>query len=175
MPYDLTMPLDFQDGQGVDEGDLDPIVKNVDWIRNKRILYAIKPIDEFVTSSTTFQDDDDLSIILEASTIYHLEFEGVYQGPATPGFKTIFVGPSGITGLLQGVVMSGATFNGVNVTTQLNWGASPGGGQSWFRVNSRLVVSTTGGVFKLQWAQQTSSASSTILRAGTFLRATVIG
>jgi|SRR5690348_3522390 hypothetical protein len=173
MPYNLTMPTDFQDGQGVSEGHMDPIVQNIDWLKNKSRLYAIKPIDEFVNNSATLQDDDDLAIILEPSTIYHVEFCGVYDTQATPGFKTIFVGPSGITGLIQGCASGLTAFNGVNVTTQLNWGG--GGTQRQFITSMRLVVSTTGGTFKVQWAQQNANATNTTLRAGTFLRAWVIG
>lgn len=35
--WDTTMPLDFVDGQGVDEGDLDPVVKNLESIRNAAV------------------------------------------------------------------------------------------------------------------------------------------
>lgn len=50
--WDSTMPLDFQDGLGVDEGDLDPIVKNLNFIKTTMVDGRV-PTQAFATASLT--------------------------------------------------------------------------------------------------------------------------
>ena len=171
MPWNSTMPTDFQDGQNVDEGDLDPIVNNITHLRNEVVQIKQKPLDQVVNNSTTFVDDTDLQIILLPNTIYTVEFEAVYNSGATPGFKTQYVVPAGTTGLIAG--MGANAFNGNNLTAVLNWGGA--GAERWIRALSRVTTTGTGGIMKLTWAQQTANATNTTLRSMSILRATIIG
>ena len=170
MTYDTTMPTDFSDGQNVTELHLDPMARNIDWLRNKYQLIACKPADETVNNSATFQDDDHLQLSMELGTTYLLEFEGVYFSGVTPGFKTQFVVPAGVSGPTWGIGPN--SFSGTSVTSLLNWGGT--GADQRSKVKGRIVTTTTSGLLKLQWAQFTANASNTIIRAGAMLRLTVI-
>jgi hypothetical protein len=129
---------------------------------------AVKSLDESVTSSVTFQDDDHLTLTLPIGT-WMIEFEGVFNSLAAAGFKTQFVGQTGTTGTLAGYATNGNAFHAISWNASLGWGGAAV--DVWFRLIGRIVV-TTAGTFKLQWAQSVTNATPAQLFTGSLLRAT---
>jgi hypothetical protein len=84
--WDTSMPLDFTDGLMVDEGDLDPIVNNVNWLRyatvfvgGQRRVTTIPSID--TTEVGVLQTP---TVTFEAGYLY--EVRGMYKWqPAAAG------------------------------------------------------------------------------------------
>lgn len=135
------------------------------------VIVATKTADETVNNSATLQDDDHLSVSVQADAVYLVELEGVYNSGATPGFKTQLAAPAGSTaGSAIGAGGTGSGFGGVTLTTALNWGGA--GAERWFRFTGKLTTAGTAGSLKLQWAQTAANASNTILDAGSSLRIT---
>jgi hypothetical protein len=73
--WDTSMPLDFTDGQLVDEGDLDPIVNNVNWLRYAAVFQGgVRRITD-VTGITTTETNvmQTPSVTLENGYLYKIE------------------------------------------------------------------------------------------------------
>ncbi|WP_157251132.1 hypothetical protein [Nonomuraea typhae] len=140
---------------------------------------ARKTSTESVTSSTTLQDDNDLFMTLSASTNYWLDGILITDGAVGGDFKLQFVLPSGWIRWIANGPVSGAT---ATVTdTDRNWkvtatstvmGTIASGTSSIVHVAGILRIGTSGGTFKLQWAQGTSSGTATRVFANSFLRCT---
>lgn len=141
---------------------------------------VVKASTESVTSSTTFQNDDELLLSVEANATYAVELFLVHSSATAGDIKIQFTGPSGATftwgahgaevgttssGAVTEVVMSSRTISEV---VQLGGGASTG---TIAFVRGTLITSATAGTLTLQWAQVTSSASASQVRAGSFLKA----
>jgi hypothetical protein len=133
------------------------------------LLTAVKEADESVTSSTTLQDDDDLQVTLEADSFYKLEaFVFAFSASTTPDFKYLFVASDGSwSGLrfdLNGTQDIDDSFPALN----LNLSA---GTAEILRITVSVQTGGSGGVFKLQWAQNISNGTATTVKAGSFMRA----
>lgn len=135
-----------------------------------------KAADESVTSNTTVQDDDELFFATVSGAIYLVEVYLIYGSPAgggTPDFKYT-VGEDGTSrGVLQLISYYSTT----------NTASSDGAIQSLLGAGTPAGTDTAdrmvylsgwhrgnGGNFKLQWAQNTSNANATIVRAGSQIR-----
>ncbi len=152
------------------------------------ILSAYKTADETVNASSTFQDDDHLSFTVDASTNYIVELVLIgSQISTSPDFKAQFILPShdGTTTYLNTLCSTGSiatfqTFNddvtGTTVffTSGLTNCMGDNTGNNMLRTNGVVTIGGTGGTFKLQWAQNTLTASDTILRVGSYLKLTKI-
>jgi hypothetical protein len=132
---------------------------------------VIKGSDTSRTTNTTLTDDPDLSIALEANTTYH--FYALFtlnQGGGQPGFKMTFVGPSGSTISWSATIDSGNNYYaGAGGTSQ---GSSLTSGGHGVVCTGSIVVGSTAGNLKLQWAQNTSHANAATIKA-TALLATI--
>lgn len=133
-----------------------------------------------ITSSTTLADDGVLQLAVAANSVYVLQAMIVYTASAAGDIKLGWSGPSGATltwtpcGLttttsasagsvrLPSKTISDTDIPGaVDVSTPVT--ALPTG---------LLVVGATAGTFKLQWAQGTSDATATVVKAGSYLMLT---
>lgn len=137
------------------------------------ISTAIKSADETVSASTSFQDDNHLSLALSASSVYTLEMVFAYNASAAGDLKTIFTGPAGMSGALFAWSSAASTAASASLTptTQLNWDGTAADAMAQLR--GRLTTAGTAGTLLLRWAQVAASGSS-IIRAGSFLRLTKI-
>lgn len=147
---------------------------------NSLITAAIKTTSEAVTSSTTLQNDDALFVSVAASATYRMDLLLLHDSDATAAadIKVGWTGPAGAT-MHWGVVgantasTSSTTVPNSNMQTALiTETASFGGGDSTGTtalVAGTLVTSTTAGTLQLQWAQETSNAVATNVRAGSHL------
>lgn len=145
---------------------------------------AYKSTDTSITNDAAYDDDPHLAISVLASAVYAVEVYGVYQAGATGQIKFQMTHPSGST-------MEAGSWEydaGTDASSQVNWAAnaslgssSPSafvaglvgtGGNVPFRLTGLLIVGSTAGTLALQWAQNVSNGTATILRKGTYMRLT---
>lgn len=141
-------------------------------------LCAFKSADESV-SNNTYQNDDHLVVAVEANRDYIVEVLLLFTGGATGDAKWQFTMPAGAV-LTWGIytIDTGGTIATVGNSNQ----SSPAGnsqtgtvGTSTYRatfIRGTLEVGGTAGNFQLQWAQNTTDATATVLRRGSHLMLT---
>ncbi|MFI7707599.1 hypothetical protein [Nonomuraea sp. NPDC049480] len=138
---------------------------------------ARKTATESVTSSTSPQVDDHLSMTLNANTNYWLDGLLLTDGAAAGDFRLQWIVPSGTIRWLANGLQS-ATAATVDIVDR-NWkvgatttimGTVASGTTTAVHVAGIIRVSSTGGTFRLEWAQGTSSATATRLFANSFIR-----
>lgn len=135
-------------------------------------LFARKATDETVNNSATLQNDDHLLVSVVAGDIYELTARLVISSGTTPDFKFGWTFPSGLTmsyDIFEGETSTAADiFRGPFVQTDVP--VIPGiGSNQPVRVSGLVVVGSTAGSLRLQWAQNTANASDTIVRANSYL------
>lgn len=146
---------------------------------------ALKTSDESVTSSTTLQDDDQLALPLIASAKYRMIGYILYTGAAdggtgAGGLKMQFTGPSGAvmqwTNFGTNVAIAAPSTNlTYNVVAESLAAGSPrsvasnGGVVMSCAPAGYISVSSTAGTLQLKWAQNTSSATATVVKTGSWL------
>lgn len=135
-----------------------------------RPLVAYKPANEVVNGSTTLQDDDDLFWPVAANARYSLRLILYMNSGATPDFKFAWSVPSGTTIIWSTIALSPTAVT--NLTGPLNEGTTAVyDGQGALRpiyIDGLVRVGPTSGTLGIQWAQNSSNASDTIVAAGSF-------
>ncbi len=141
--------------------------------------HVVKPSNESVSSSTTLQNDDHLLLPVSSNTMYFIQGMFVISGAEAADM------------LFQWSVPSGAVFNWASdtlgsgasgsATGQVSRSAQGNTNQPAFGliastitvvpIKGFLVVGSTGGVLRARWCQNASSATATIMRAGSYLMA----
>ncbi len=135
----------------------------------------VKSADESVINSTTLHNDLELFFPVGANEKW--QFEGVLlvSSETTPDFKLTFIGPTGALGSFGveagnaggtstkfasggtlGASLTVATSGVATITVIRYWGGIGNGG--------------TAGFLRLQWAQNTSFANATTVRAGSYIK-----
>ncbi|WP_097982266.1 hypothetical protein [Streptomyces sp. f150] len=136
-----------------------------------------KPLDEQVLSSTVLQDDDHLTIPVSVGGRYSIDAMLAVDGDPAADLLLTIAAPPGSTGYwTPGAVTLGVSDGTGSIRlTRYAPGASIGVGIT----AAGLIVAPLGtitaganGVIAVQWAQNVSSATPTILRAGSWLRVT---
>lgn len=176
------MPFkNFVDGSRLDDVDV-----NRYWLQQ---AYVSKTVDESVTSSITLQDDDELVLPLLANTDYWFECFILYGASVTSDLRLLFTIPSGtVYDLVHNGIRSGHVTTdplpvqaGIDTVsraqfTQASSGGVPGGINATGNTNvavcpveGRVIVGNTAGSIRLQWAQNTSSATATIVKASSIM------
>lgn len=139
----------------------------------------IKATDESVTSSTTMQDDDELLVALDANTRYAFDALITYDAPAAGDIKMQFTVPAGATGR-RFVHYQGTTANSCLSSTQSTHGSAIGtsvsvggpaaGTPCEVTISGYVKTAGTSGTLRLQWAQDTSDATASIVKEGSWIR-----
>jgi hypothetical protein len=144
-------------------------------------VFVTKAADEPATSSTTLQNDDELFLTLSASATYALDGYLITAGATvtTGDLKIDWTVPSGTTMKYTsfGVVVSSPAVQyeaTVNASSTARPIGTNGSSDMGVPVRAVIITSTTAGTLQLRWAQNTSSATPTIIRAGSWLRLTRI-
>lgn len=163
----MTTPLiNFAAGSGLTAAQLNEI----------QPLQVIKPADQSVTSSTTLVNDTALSLPLAVALATYLfkcyldyeggtlgssdlKFEWVVPSGATMRYGKVYVDTSGTQWCGQGGAAGGTNAVGTNGAGNLHSVLMTGS----------LVVSSTTGTLQLEWAQNTSNATATIVHAGSIV------
>jgi hypothetical protein len=134
-------------------------------------LSAIKTVDETVTSSTALQNDDALFVSVAANASYLFQCNLIYEGGTlgSSDLKWAWTFPSGLTMTYDymGITTAGLTTIGL-VATQASTVAGGTNGAAALRsmlMYGSVVASSTAGTLQLQWAQNTSSGTGTIVHA----------
>ncbi len=128
-----------------------------------------KSADESVTSSTTLQNDNHLLLPVVANATYDLFLLCVFSGSTTGDIKFAWSVPSGT--VLRWGDQTG--FSGLATDTDV-YSAQGSGTQVCFQIWATVVTSSTAGNVQFQWAQNTSDATATIVRANSHLKMTRI-
>jgi hypothetical protein len=158
----------FTAGEVLTESDLDVYCVNS--------IGAVKTSTESVTSSTTLQDDNDLTVTVAANSTYEVSCFLKYDGPAAADLKIQFSVPAsaafeyGVVKLQSGA--SDATSVAHEFGSQAGStivGTIGSGTNAACRVVGTLEVAGTAGTFKLQWAQNTSDPTAVRVWARSFL------
>ncbi|KFK91503.1 hypothetical protein IX27_00270 [Streptomyces sp. JS01] len=139
-----------------------------------------KPSDEQVLSSTVLQDDDHLSVSVTVGGRYAVDAMLAVDGDPAADLLLTLAAPPGSTGYwTPGAITLGVSDGTGSIRlTRYAPGASIGVGIT----AAGLIVAPLGtitagasGSITVQWAQNVSSATPTILRAGSWLRVTRTG
>lgn len=133
-----------------------------------RPIVARKASDETVNGSAALQNDDELFVALAASTTYKIVLDLVWNSGTTPDFKFDWAVPSGATGLYTVTATSSAALF-LGSLSFAGGGNLDGTGSDLFSQFEGELVTTDAGTLQFRWAQNTSTGSNTIVRAGSLL------
>jgi len=128
------------------------------------------PTDFPATSNTTPADVPGLSVTVTSGRIYHFEFDGQINGTSTGGGLLNFGGTATIasTGTrYSGYCIVGNTVTGGVVNAAINF-APTAGNNAYCSIRGTFAPTSTGTV-TVQFAQNTLSPTSSILRANSTL------
>ena len=134
-----------------------------------------KTADETVNNSSTLQNDDTLLYALAASEVVTFVCSVHYDGATTPDIQFAFTVPAaatlrwGVAGAFEDTaannVNTGVTVSGTSIAV-----ATAGAGSAEHLLLVGVVANgANAGNLQLQWAQNTATASDTIVRANSFL------
>jgi hypothetical protein len=143
-------------------------------------LTAYKPSNETVTSSTALQDDNHLTVTLDANSVYRIYMLLIIGGISTGEIKTSWTVPASATGAKCCMGPgSDSTSRDAGTTTTMRYGVHTFTTAVNYGINDAAnfvhaieqgtVTTTTGGAFTLQWAQQASSATASTVALGSYL------
>ena len=131
-------------------------------------VIAIKAADETVNNSTVLQNDDELTLAVEANTLYLLNIILVTNSGATPDFKFKITLPAGAT--MYGRVEDpspGVGFSPQQFTEATASVAFAGTGSAYVTfIKAGVIIAGTAGNVTLQWAQNTAEVSDTKVLTG---------
>lgn len=143
-------------------------------------LIAYKTADQLVTSSTTFVNDTQLAVPVEANSTYIGRLTSFWGGVAAGDAKTRFSFPTGTLRTAQ--VSLAATHSDVDTSGDLNIrmvtdASSPSTALVHSITTTNFVESlvdislstTNAGVLTLQWAQNASNGTATTHKLGSSL------
>lgn len=142
--------------------------------------FVQKPSDESLSSSTTSQDDDHLFFTPILNTDYWITMFVIYDADAAGDLKISWSVPTGSTfDYVSDAIGSGATTSGVFDVSR-SWQVAPAGGTPTpggvgsgtnvtVLIKGLFRMGSTAGTFRFRWAQGTSSAVATRVRARSVL------
>lgn len=142
------------------------------------VTTVVKASDESVTSSTSMQDDNELTFSVDAAGTYIIDFFISISGDSTADIATEVSFPSGTMHLFTAGQSPTATSadSDARFVTRMADASSPTSSiafgipasSGFVYMHALLVASGTGSV-TLRWAQSSSSATPTVIAAGSHL------
>jgi len=144
-------------------------------------LAAYRTTTQSVTSSTTLQNDNALSVAVAANAVYIVELALIYDADTAGDLKLGWTIPAGASitnvadSMLTGTAAATTDDQMTAGTTNPVAGGLGAGTNCGFVGKWLLTISSTSGTLQLQWAQGTSSATATRLFAGSYLLAQRVG
>lgn len=169
-----TAPRTWTDGELVTKAIMDTHIRDNQLAEGPHLIVR-KTADESVTSSVALQDDDSLLMALAANEVWHVKFVVIAtSASATPDIKMAFTIPAGATmGLMSPVIR--ADTDAAWVIKYVASGTAPfavqlvAGDLTATEISGVVTNSGTAGNLTLQWAQNTSSATATTVKANSTL------
>lgn len=144
--------------------------------------YAVKTANTTRASTTSKTDDPDLTASVVANAVYYVEFVLAAQSSSTtPNINTAWNVPSGTTGLkfAHGPTNNAATFvtrtdtnarvSAHGYTTGLDYIINGSGVSVAILEKSIVTTGANSGTIAMQWAQNTSNATGTVVEAGSYM------
>jgi hypothetical protein len=133
-----------------------------------------KRADQTRTATTTFASDDTMTFSAVASATYRVKIGIHYTTPAAADIKFQITGPASPTyiNLCKKSVAGGATaFGTIAIDTAFSTSTSVTGTgtDGYFEYEGVIQNGVNAGTIAVQWAQDTSDAGNTIVRAGSFI------
>jgi hypothetical protein len=131
----------------------------------------VKTVDETVNNSATMQDDDQLFFAVGANETWTYRFVVQGNSGTTPDFKFAVTAPGGATCVVAYSDPEGAT-SVSGLGCGISTGVIPGNGANdLYEITGTVTNGSTAGMVHLQWAQNTATASNTIVRTGSYVTA----
>jgi len=131
-----------------------------------------KTAAETINNSNTLQDDDDFTFSVAASEVWTVEIHASVSFLLASDFKFTFALPTGASMVAMGVARSISGHVAATGTTPGTAIALASGADIiHLDVYALLIMSTTAGTAKFQWAQNTAVAEDTSILANSFLLA----
>jgi len=153
-------------------------------LQSMQPLYVAKPTDQSVTNSTTNVNDSAISVAVAANAAYLVTGMLLYSARSDTDVKIGWTGPGGssfdwIAHAQSQDGSGGLASTGVVVDRQSIGNTSfPLGGFGAENTTymtapfwGRLVTSGSTGTLQLNWAQRVANVTSSIMRAGSWIRA----
>lgn len=140
--------------------------------------FVRKTIDEAVTSSSAFQNDDELLLPVLANSVYLWRCVLIYDGATTGDIKLTFAALAGssLSGGFVGLGTASASGTGSAGQVALitpgsggSLGAAGAGTKVYAQGSGMFTTGGTAGNFQLQWAQSASDGTATTVYAGSHL------
>ena len=137
----------------------DQIRKNL----NERITVIVKTADETKTTDDTFADDEELSgLSLLANSYYAFRMLIIHEEHATPDMKfKPYVTSGGVTWQ--------SDLDDINATPAASQVTAGAADDRMCNITGVIATSTSGCLFSLQWAQNTSDANDSTVKAGSYI------
>lgn len=134
-------------------------------------ITARKTTNETVNAVGALQNDDELFVAVDASCVYHMELRISYTSGLTPDLKIGWTYPTGTTIRWSGVDSDTAgalriTGNMIETSTPAICGS---GGDLCADYTGVVITGVNAGTLQFQWCQNTSTASNSVVYAGSFL------
>ena len=141
------------------------------------IQFVRKTADESVTSSTTLQNDDTLLVALAANEVVAFTCNILFDAIAAGDIKVAFTVPAAATliwnyagGVGVNAAVTVAQFTGVTSSgASQEYGSSGAGNQTPITIHGTVANGANAGDLTLQWAQNTSDATATTVKANSWL------
>lgn len=136
------------------------------------------------TSSTTLTDATGLAVLLDANSFYAIDCYLAYVAGATGDLKVAFAAPAASAGhwalmpLAASTTGSGGILDGTRQSgfgdsvTQVAGGSDALSGALLCQPHAYVATAGTPGLLQVRFAQNVSSATATIIKAGAWIRAT---
>jgi len=129
----------------------------------------VKSVDETKNNDNILADDLELSVPVVASSVYFFEFILVFDSAALADLKYAFSLPGDVTNnkkLASSWQSTGQALTNSTTTSQFI-ATTP---QPKIIQGTGVFTTVSAGTFALQWAQNTSDAGNTIMKAGSILK-----
>jgi hypothetical protein len=142
----------------------------------------IKTTNEYVTNSTTLQNDNELVVSLEAGHLFEVELMAIVEGTYNSDFKCDWVVSGGVSQITQRVCIGGTdqgtspiydtngNFSARNLNIASTYHGGNAGSYGSSIVERFLVTTTTAGTLQFRWAQATAVAEDTYLKTGSYIK-----
>jgi len=165
-------PRDWTDGEFVIETMMDTHVRDqfkATWHEIKK-----KASTQSVTSSTTLVDCTDMAITVAASEVWAFQFRVIHDGASAGDLKTAFTFPASGDLQAMGIGMNttdatalvvGRYSTTTSPTASVTYGCNAANDWQMLSVEGVFINSTTPGTLQFQFAQVTSNATATRVKA----------
>lgn len=153
------------------------VYDGTNWISlytRSRYAFVRKSVNESLNTNTVLQNDDVLFAPLPTAGIFGFALDIFYDGPDAGDIKFAFTAPAGATGIYAAHAISTAgaaavgtgQFGGTTTfPNTLICGTTGTGTPLLAIIKGEITMGGTAGNLQLQWAQNTSDATNTTVRA----------